>query len=292
MEEGEHDLSNSTENVKNELDATPQVDEVIEETEQNGASSNGDDLLVAFASAALDSSKESNETCSEKNEFIDPDKPQEPAKGTWYTVGFIKGTTCDVVNYHLLSDMDSSTVDDHPELSNYPTVNLEPGTAYKFRVAGINTVGKGEWSKVTGFKTLMPGFPEAPSAIKIAKGNDGAHLSWEPPSANPQKILEYSVYLAVGGNDTGNPMTEFSFIRVYCGPYNQCTVMNESLQAAHINTNSKPAIIFRIAAKNEKGYGPVTQVRWIQDDVAQNKTTRRSGITDQTGLIKKKQDGK
>lgn len=27
---------------------------------------------------------------------------------------------------------------------------------------------------------------------------------------------------------------------------------------------SKPAIIFRIAARNDKGYGPATQVRWLQ----------------------------
>lgn len=27
---------------------------------------------------------------------------------------------------------------------------LEPGTAYKFRVAGINACGRGEWSEVSG----------------------------------------------------------------------------------------------------------------------------------------------
>lgn len=29
---------------------------------------------------------------------------------------------------------------------------LEPGTVYKFRVAGINTLGRGPFSVVTGFK--------------------------------------------------------------------------------------------------------------------------------------------
>lgn len=37
-----------------------------------------------------------------------------------------------------------------------------------------------------------------------------------------------------------------------------------SLSAAQVDTTTKPAIIFRIAAKNEKGYGPATQVRWLQ----------------------------
>lgn len=55
--------------------------------------------------------------------------------------------------------------------------------------------------KVSAFKTCLPGFPGAPSAIKIAKSADGAaHLSWEPPSSNQGEILEYSVYLAVRSN--------------------------------------------------------------------------------------------
>ena len=38
------------------------------------------------------------------------------------------------------------------------------------------------------------------------------------------------------------------------------------LQAAtNTESSNKPAVIFRIAAKNKKGYGPATQVRWLQD---------------------------
>ena len=76
-------------------------------------------------------------------------------------------------------------------------VELQPGTAYKFRVAGINACGRGPWSEVSAFKTCLPGFPGAPSAIKISKSTDGAHLSWEPPSTSTGDIIEYSVYLAV-----------------------------------------------------------------------------------------------
>ena len=46
---------------------------------------------------------------------------------------------------------------------------LQPGKAYKFRVAAINTCGTGSFSDVTAFKTCMPGFPGAPSAIRISK---------------------------------------------------------------------------------------------------------------------------
>ena len=74
--------------------------------------------------------------------------------------------------------------------------------------------------------------------------------------------------------------------RVYCGPGSSCVVSHAQLGSAHIDMTSKPAIIFHIAAKNDKGlvvsllththtltmflsppcsYGPATQVRWLQD---------------------------
>ena len=34
---------------------------------------------------------------------------------------------------------------------------LQPGTAYKFRVAGINACGRGLFSDVSAFKTCLPG---------------------------------------------------------------------------------------------------------------------------------------
>lgn len=34
---------------------------------------------------------------------------------------------------------------------------LLPGTAYKFRVAGINACGRGLFSDVSAFKTCLPG---------------------------------------------------------------------------------------------------------------------------------------
>ena len=70
-------------------------------------------------------------------------------------------------------------------------LELAPGTAYKFRVAGINACGRGAWSEISAFKTCLPGFSGAPSAIKISKSTDGAHLSWEPPSTSTGDIVEY-----------------------------------------------------------------------------------------------------
>lgn len=183
-----------------------------------------------------------------------------------------------------------------PDYSQMKKMELQPGTAYKFRVAGINACGRGAFSEISAFKTCLPGFPGAPCAIKISKvtpsseergcggttadslsppqSSDGAHLTWEPPSVTSGKIIEYSVYLAIQSNQTAEAKAstpaQLAFMRVYCGPNPSCLVQSSSLSNAHIDYTTKPAIIFRIAARNEKGYGPATQVRWLQGDSARN----------------------
>ena len=63
-------------------------------------------------------------------------------------------------------DIDVVSIQDHSVLKRQ---ELLPGTAYKFRVAGINACGRGPWSEISAFKTCLPGYPGAPSAIKISK---------------------------------------------------------------------------------------------------------------------------
>lgn len=238
---------------------------------------------AAATSSATNGLPSNTETADSKQGI----KTESPAKASgtpikkeanqWYDVGIIKGTTCLVSHCHLPSesnqgngdDIDVVSVPDHSVLKRQ---ELLPGTAYKFRVAGINACGRGPFSEVSAFKTCLPGFPGAPSAIKISKSSEGAHLSWEPPQNTAGKITEYSVYLAVRNaaaaaqvdQKPGSP-AQLAFVRVYCGPSPSCVVTTASLASAHIDYTTKPAIIFRIAARNEKGYGPATQVRWLQD---------------------------
>ncbi|VDP13398.1 unnamed protein product [Onchocerca flexuosa] len=195
----------------------------------------------------------------------------------WYNVGIIKGTSHLVTHYFL----PCTTAMKEAFGANYlRKAELEAGTAYHFRVAGINACGRGNWSEVTAFKTCLPGYPGAPSNIKVTKSPDGAHLTWDPPQNSVDKfscllivgkiflshfckVTEYSVYLAL--RNTRGRETHLSFVRVYVGSDPFCIVSLANLHAAHIDKSSKPAIIFRIAARNEKGYGPATQVRWLQE---------------------------
>ncbi|XP_058873052.1 host cell factor 1-like [Acipenser ruthenus] len=201
-----------------------------------------------------------------------PPRPPVKKENQWFDVGVIKTTNMVVTHFYLpaedapAGDDDSAPVPDYNQLKK---LELQPGTAYKFRVAGMNACGRGSFSEISAFKTCLPGFPGAPCAIKISKSPDGAHLTWEPPSVTSGKIIEYSVYLAIQSSQAGEPKAsspaQLAFMRVYCGPSPSCLVQSSSLSNAHIDYTTKPAIIFRIAARNEKGYGPATQVRWLQE---------------------------
>ncbi|XP_046485878.1 host cell factor 1 isoform X1 [Neodiprion pinetum] len=244
--------------------------------EKDATPTSGDSTaLTTLATAALGSA---GQAVKVKAEMLRFQTEEEKKDADWYDVGVIKGTTFTVQHYYLPGDEPLNTSQPLPAdvFKGRTKIFLEPGTAYKFRVAAVNSCGQSGWSEVSAFKTCLPGFPGAPSAIKISKSAEGAQLSWEPPPSNLGPILEYSVYLAVRSasavsNSAGEATTvattptQLAFIRVYCGPTNACSVPNSSLSAAHVDTTTKPAIIFRIAARNDKGYGPATQVRWLQD---------------------------
>ncbi|KAF7240557.1 Host cell factor 2 [Varanus komodoensis] len=188
----------------------------------------------------------------------------------WYDVGIFQNNSALVNQFYLLAEEKatvSSKVDnaDVPNDSLLKKQDLAPGTLYRFRVAAINGCGIGPFSKVSEFKTCIPGFPGAPSIVKISKSADCIHLSWEPPVSPSGNILEYSAYLAIRTTQLQENPNQLMFMKIYCGLKTSCTVTAAQLANAHVDHTSKPAIVFRISAKNERGYGPATQVRWLQE---------------------------
>lgn len=100
----------------------------------------------------------------------------------------------------------------------------------------------------------------------MTQASDSVHITWESPSNSSGKIQEYSMYLAVKktrGNTSEKP-GDLTFIRIYRGAKTSCIVNAANLSNAYIDCSARPAIVFRIAAKNERGYGPATQIRWLQ----------------------------
>ncbi|XP_069085100.1 host cell factor 2 isoform X1 [Pleurodeles waltl] len=188
---------------------------------------------------------------------------------TWCDVGIFKTNTALVNQFYLLPEghLNISKKVGSADAADYSVLkkqDLLPGSIYRFRVAAINGCGIGPFSKISEFKTCIPGFPGAPSAVKITKNVDCIHLSWETPSSPSGNILEYSAYLAIRTTHLLENPLQLVFMKIYCGLKTSCTVTTAQLANAHVDCSSKPAIVFRISAKNEKGYGPATQVRWLQ----------------------------
>ncbi|CAF1332734.1 unnamed protein product [Rotaria sordida] len=228
----------------------------------------------------------------------------------WHLVGTFKTTTVDIKHYYVVPskiNIDNYDLDSLQVHNLVKKVDLEPGVIYKLRIAAVNACGRGPWSEAAAFKTCLPGSPPAPSNIKITKTSDGgAHLTWDPPSNASPLITGYAVYLAVKNSATDNTISrqqqqasQMAFVRVYGGVLAECSVNAAQLHQAHldISTSSKPAIIFRIAARNERGYGPATQVRWLQDQqqtpsnhsTTNNSLKRTGSNTNSSTSITKKQ---
>ncbi|CAF2762547.1 unnamed protein product [Rotaria sp. Silwood2] len=311
--------------IKTHYEFIPQIDGTIDDQSlQNGTSSvlqnSSSPLQQQTTTMNTDSQPSSNNhefsqtTMSNGNTKIettnDLKRSENEDDNSWHLVGTFKTTTTDIKHYYVVPPQINI---DNYDLSSLQVQNLvkkldlEPGVIYKLRIAAVNSCGRGPWSEATAFKTCLPGAPPAPSNIKITKTSDGgAHLTWDAPSNVSCLITGYAVYLAVKNTTTDNTIprqhqqqaSQMAFVRVYGGALAECSVNAAQLLQAHldISSSSKPAIIFRIAARNERGYGPATQVRWLQDQqqipnhssAINNSLKRSASNTNSTGNKKQR----
>ncbi|XP_067110622.1 host cell factor 2 [Osmerus mordax] len=231
----------------------------------------------------------SDNPCSDPSSHTEQVPGEKPEDLRWYDVGVFKSLFCEVTQYYLPEDDQGAASNSQPsntqelpgpqDYEGRTAQPLAPGLTYRFRVAGTNSCGQGDFSPSSEFKTCQPGFPGAPSAVKITKANDSVHITWESPSSPSGRILEYSMYLAVKKSrpSSSERPTQLAFIRIYRGTKTFCTVSPAHLANADIDCSApnRPAVVFRIAAKNEQGYGPATQIRWLQDMVKQGASSSR-----------------
>ncbi|KAM3587424.1 uncharacterized protein V6R79_004988 [Siganus canaliculatus] len=243
----------------------------------------GDRQQTSAAEVSSSQQQAENQPASDQTaEFCSPGE-KSPDDAVWYDVGVFKILFSEVNHYFLPGDSEqtSAAIGSRPlnskerklpgpqDYQGREKQALAPGQTYRFRVAGINYFGRGDFSPVSEFKTCQPGFPGAPSAVKITKANDSVHITWEAPSSPSGRILEYSMYMAVrkSRSTSSEGPGQLAFIRIYRGTKTSCSASSSHLDNAHIDwsASNRPAVVFRIAAKNEQGYGPATQIRWIQD---------------------------
>lgn len=225
--------------------------------------------------------------------------PMKAVRGHWYDAGLFRQNEASLASFYAPRD-NRGNVDyvemykdiltkTHKSLvfndkSKFSKIDLEPGCSYKIRVAAVNSCGLGPWSEPHPFKTCVPGFPSAPAGVKITRNADGAHITWglaQTGCNDPNETVEFNVFLAMPAHKGAN--TEPAFSRVYEGSQMHCVVPSAILNEAFIDCTSKPAVLFRLCARNAKGFGPATQVRWMQENIINTLTAATSAAAAAAG---------
>ena len=133
---------------------------------------------------------------------------------SWFDVALTQSTRHEIKSYFVEADKDDSGLAsdevlflDSDKHWKKQTLGMNPihhilkpliiilgsGITYRVRICAINACGRSIFSDHSAYKTIVPGFPRAPTSIKVSKTDDGASLSWSPPVNT--EIIEYSVYL-------------------------------------------------------------------------------------------------
>ncbi|XP_070508285.1 host cell factor homolog hcf-1-like isoform X2 [Chironomus tepperi] len=176
---------------------------------------------------------------------------------TWLTVGVYKSNSCIVDGFYTFkintTNLSYRNCPEPKDLIPELKAHLTDNTMYAFRIAAINLMGIGEWSKMFYFKTGDVEMPSMPNNCKFIPSSQGLRLAWNP---NPlqERITSYSVFIAINKNED---KSEFSFLRIYEGIQPTCNVLQNYINTAYQEkTGTSVFVIFRITACNSIGTSP------------------------------------
>ena len=134
--------------------------------------------------------------------------------------------------------------------TTYTHRDLDPGATRHYRVAAINEVGAGPYSDVESAKTdpVVPGKPDP--LVARAEGSDKIKLDWLAPDSGGAEITGYLVEVSSTGSE----------------PWDTLRERNSDTTYTHRNLDPGATRHYRVAAINEAGAGPYSDVESAKTD--------------------------
>ena len=149
-------------------------------------------------------------------------------------------------------------------------VPLAKASNYEIRIRGENALGSGPWTQ-TNFKTVVPGLPSSPVDVDInVKDRDFINLKWNSVDAGKADV-QFCIFIAtraVQKNAAKNVVWKKIWMNREC----KATIARNDSNCVNMLIENGKTAQFRIAAKNSKGFGPATQIKFNLYD---NKGSKR-----------------
>ena len=167
-------------------------------------------------------------------------------------------------------ELDEDTEED--TRTSYRHRGLSAGTTRHYRVAAINSYGRGEWSRVARAttETLVPG---APTNLRAQPGGaTSIELSWDAPASG------------AGGSITGY---RIEWSRTGNSPWSVVEADTNTRRTAYTDTPLTPGSrrFYRVRAINDEGFGGWSNVADATTEAAKPGAPAGLSVTAPTGLL-------
>jgi len=149
-------------------------------------------------------------------------------------------------------------------------VPLAKASSYEVRIRGENALGSGLWTQ-TSFKTVVPGLPSSPVDVDInVKDREFIHLSWNSVDAGRPDV-QFCIFIATRAVQK-NAAKNVVWKKIWVGRECRASIARNDSNCKNMLVENGKTAQFRIAAKNSKGFGPATQIKFSLYD---NKGSKR-----------------